>query len=422
MSSASFVSDGGAGDVVPTDGGRQAPQVSDDLFLFGRQPERVQVRAEGADQILHLVLDQMGRFARDGQLLRQGVREREQLPLHLDRLFPAAGLTRETQDLLARVGVLGRDGEAAQYLVEGAGGVAHFSFAQVGPQSEKLDPLARFRAGPRDAGVHVEQPTPVLCLPRDSFQIGEELPPGRIDRQRVGEDPERPGRVSHLLLADERDLQGGRQLLERLRRPVACPLVNLNELLVQTMSVRCLVHRLEGLGVGVLQVGPSIPLEPSARIAEVLFVQARDLEDEDAALVCVVRLLEQLLVGVGEPLVVAGLLVERRHRLQRLEIFRVHLQHALEDGNGALVVLQPVAHERAQFQRLGNAQRRIVDQVQLPLGNLDDPRPVFVALVVGAQAGMGLEVARIELRDEPLEGLRGGVDVVQLLVEDSRAL
>ncbi len=64
----------------------------------------------------------------------------------------------------------------------------------------------------------------------------------------------------------------------------------------------------------------------------------------------------------------------------------------------------------------------VVGQPQLPLGDLDHLGPVLVLLVVAAQAGVGLDVAGIDLGDEALERLGGRIDVAQLLVEDLRAL
>ena len=87
-----------------------------------------------------------------------------------------------------------------------------------------------------------------------------------------------------------------------------------------------------------------------------------------------------------------------------------------------LVVAQLVADQRAQLHRARDAQRRLLGQEQLPLGHLDDARPVLVALVVGAQAVVRDDVARVDLGDQLLERQRGGVGVVQLLVEDLRAL
>ena len=81
--------------------------MADDLLVVGRQAERVQVGAEGAHEVLDLVLDQVGGVARDRQLLGQLLGQREQLALDLDRLLPAARHAREAQDLVLRRVVAG---------------------------------------------------------------------------------------------------------------------------------------------------------------------------------------------------------------------------------------------------------------------------------------------------------------------------
>ena len=75
---------------VAADAGGQPPQVADDLVVVGGQPERVQVGAERAHQILDLVLDQVGRVARDLQLLGQRLRQREQVALARGSPLPSA--------------------------------------------------------------------------------------------------------------------------------------------------------------------------------------------------------------------------------------------------------------------------------------------------------------------------------------------
>ena len=58
----------GRGRGVGADAGGQPPQVADNLVVVRGQPERVQVGAERAHQILDLVLDQVGRVVGDPHL------------------------------------------------------------------------------------------------------------------------------------------------------------------------------------------------------------------------------------------------------------------------------------------------------------------------------------------------------------------
>ena len=81
--------------LVAADQPRETPQVTDDLRVIGSEPERVQVGAERAHQVLHLGLDQRGGLARDRDLARQVLGQREQLCLHLERVLPAAGHARQ---------------------------------------------------------------------------------------------------------------------------------------------------------------------------------------------------------------------------------------------------------------------------------------------------------------------------------------
>ncbi len=130
---------------------------------------------------------------------------------------------------------------------------------------------------------------------------------------------------------------------------------------------------------------------------------------------------QQLLVGERQPLVVAGLEVERRRRGQRLGVVRLDLQHALVDRDRLAIVAQPVADQLAQGHRRRDPLRRILGQEQLPLGDLDHPRPVLVALVDRPQPRVRLGAARVDLADQSLQRLGGGVAVEQLLFEDLRA-
>ena len=135
----------------------------------------------------------------------------------------------------------------------------------------------------------------------------------------------------------------------------------------------------------------------------------------------ILGLLEQLLVGVGQALVVPRLAVEAGDRPQRLQIVGVDLQHALVDGDRLAIVAQLVADERRQLHRAPRPLGGIVGEAQLPLGDLDHLRPVLVLLVVARAGARAPRVARIELGDDLLERLGGRVDVAQPLVEDLRA-
>ena len=181
---------------VGADAGGQPPQVADNLVVVRGQPERVQVGAEGAHQVLDLVLDQVGRVAGDLQLLGQRLRQREQVALHPDRLLPASGDAGEAQDLLLRRRVLGRKREAAQHLVERARRIRHLALAHLGAQAQQLDALARLGARARHARVDVQQPAPVLGLLRQPLQVGQQLAPGRIGGQRVAQHREGPRRIA----------------------------------------------------------------------------------------------------------------------------------------------------------------------------------------------------------------------------------
>ena len=150
----------------------------DDLLVVGRQPEGVQVSAEGAHEILDLVLHQVGGVARHRQLLGQLVGQREEVTLHLDRLFPPARHPRQTEDLLLRLVIARLDGEAAERLVERRRRIAHPLLTHLGPQSQKLDPLLGLGARPRHLGVDVEQPFPISGALRQPLQVVQELVAG----------------------------------------------------------------------------------------------------------------------------------------------------------------------------------------------------------------------------------------------------
>ena len=157
--------------LVAADERRQPPQVAADLGVVGRQPERVQVGAEGADRILDLVLDQVGRVARDRELGRVILGHREQLALDLERVLPARRDARQAQDLVLRGLVLGLEREAAQVLVHRAGRIVHVALAHAGAQAQQLDALRGL--GPRagDARVDVEQAGPVFGALGEALQV-----------------------------------------------------------------------------------------------------------------------------------------------------------------------------------------------------------------------------------------------------------
>ena len=109
------------------------------------------------------------------------------------------------------------------------------------------------------------------------------------------------------------------------------------------MAFGGLIDRLQALGVGALEIGAAVPLEPAAGLAEVVLVERGDLEDEAPAFEDVFRAFQKLLVGEGQLLVAAGLEVKQRDRLESLQVVGVHLQDPFEDGDGPLVVGELVA-------------------------------------------------------------------------------
>jgi hypothetical protein len=151
-------------------------------------------------------------------------------------------------------------------------------------------------------------------------------------------------------------------------------------------------------------------------------VQGGDLQHHHPAFIRIGLAFQQLLVRVGQPLVIADLAVEVGDRVQRLEVVGVHLEDALENRDRLLVVAELVADQPAQLHRARHAQRGIFGEEQLPFGHLDDARPVLVGLVVGPQPLVGDDVARIDLGDQLFERERRGVGVMQLLLEDLGAL
>ena len=119
---------------------------------------------------------------------------------------------------------------------------------------------------------------------------------------------------------------------------------------------------------------------------------------------------------------IADLDVQVGGRVQRVHVVRVHLQDAFEDGIAFLSSPSLSRTSAPSSIARGHAQRRLLGQEQLALGDLDDARPVLVGLVVAAQALVGEEVARVDLRDQLFQRQRGRLGVVQLLVEDLRPL
>ena len=162
-------------------------------------------------------------------------------------------------------------------------------------------------------------------------RLGSSSRPAGIGGQRVAQRRERARRIAQLLLADERDLQRRRQLLDRLGRARPRALVDLDQLLEQAVALGGLIDQLQALGVGRLQVGAPVPLEAARGIVQVVLVQRRDLQHQHAPLVGIGLAFQQLLVGERQPLVIAGLDVEVGDRVQRVHVVGVDLQHALED-------------------------------------------------------------------------------------------
>ena len=158
-----------------------------------------------------------------------------------------------------------------------ADAIAHALLAHLGPQPEQLDPLFGLRARPRHLRVDVEQALPVAGALRQPLEVVQQLVAGRIGRQRVDQRLEGARRVVQLLLADERDLERGRQLLEGLDGPLARALVDLDQLVEEAVPLGRLVDELQVLGARALQVGAPVPLEPRPRVVEVVLVDVGDL-------------------------------------------------------------------------------------------------------------------------------------------------
>ena len=168
-----------------------------DLVVVGREAERVQVGAEGAHRILDLVLDEVGRVARDRELLRQVLGEREELALHLERLLPAVRDAREAQDL---VRVAATSGASAK-LRRNSSSAPEASFMRVSrTTARRRRSSTRSRelgARARDARVDLEQAGPVARALGEPLDAGQELAARRIGGQRLaqrreGAAPDRP--------------------------------------------------------------------------------------------------------------------------------------------------------------------------------------------------------------------------------------
>ena len=146
------------------------------------------------------------------------------------------------------VGVARLDGEAAQRLVERRRRIAHALLAHLGAQAQELDALLGLGARARHLRVDVEQALPVAGPLGQPLEVVQELVAGRVGRQRVDQRLEGARRIVQLLLADERDLERRRQLLERLAGPLARPFVDLDQLVEEAVPLGGLVDHLQVLG------------------------------------------------------------------------------------------------------------------------------------------------------------------------------
>ena len=196
----------------------------------------------------------------------------------------------------------GYEREAAQVLVHRARRIVQVALAHDGAQAQQLDALGGLGARARHARVDVEQAGPVLGALGQPLEVGQQLAARRVGVQRVAQDREGARRIVQLLLADERDLQRRRQLLDGLGGAGARALVDLDQILEQAVLLGDRVDQLQRLGVGVLVVRALVPLEGQARLGQLVLAQARDLEDQRAARRRILGLIEQLLVGEDQPL------------------------------------------------------------------------------------------------------------------------
>ena len=253
--------------VVAADERRQPPQVADDLVVLGRQPERVQVGAERAHQILHLVLDQVGGVAGDRQLLGQRLRQREQLPLDADRLLPASGDAGQPQDLLLRRRVCR----------------ARARSCAASRRARPTDRPSAARA-PRRAGAAARRARPPRCgrAPRARRRPAARASPWSARPAAPGwaAARARPGRRAAPRTSVANARAGSRSFSSQMSAifsdAASCSigsagararaLVDLNQLLEQAVALGRLIDQLQALGVGRLQVGAPVPLE-AARAA-----------------------------------------------------------------------------------------------------------------------------------------------------------
>ena len=394
----------------------------------GCEEQRDQVRAEGARCVLELLLDH-GRLAAKDLDAARGVRGTlDERGLDRDDVIPRAGLGRERDEHLARVFAIGCPREGGEHVGDRTLGIVDALVEDLRAAQVELDALGRRRGGERDI-VGVEQRLPPLArieLCREAIELGEQAAIARRDRDRLGNHGHRARLVREAALEQARELARQRDEALRLRRDAlaanrdeALALVghHLGELAPQAVGLARTAHVGERLLVGRFVMGAAPPAERALGIGELVRGRRGDPLDERAARLGVVS------DGTRVGMIAAG--QEREHALEhgdvllplaelreqvggggeRLVLIGIELEHPLERLQRARRVVEPIAADHADLEAARDLPDRLGRQVHLALGDPHRGIEVTARLVQAAQRGVGLEMVRVELADEMLEGL-----------------
>ena len=391
----------------------QPPQVGEGVGILGREQEADQVAAERARQILELLLDHLGAAAQRGQPIG-AVGALGQRRLDGDHVAPGPVLLGQPVQAGAQVVAIGGPRERGQQLGRGLLGLAEALVEHARLLLVQLDPAGRGRRAQRDV-VAVGELLPqraLIALGGQALGLGQQRAVARRHHQRLEQRGHRARPIRQAALAYRGQLAAGRHVGVDVRRhpaaaggeqATALVAPHLGQLAPQAVGLGGALELGQRGRVGRLVVGAPPVLETGLVVAELLGGEGGQPGQQALALTHVLGPRQAALEHPRGVLVVAQPLVQIGGGGQRLVVLRIDGQDALVGLQRARGIAEAIAADHADLEGADHLGLRLADQVQLALGDLDGGLVVAAHLVQAAQHGVGVEIGRIELGDQPLE-------------------
>ncbi len=169
-------------------------------------------------------------------------------------------------------------------------------------------------------------------------------------------------------------------------------------------------------------VGASVRFERAPRLLQHLLGGLGHCEHQTSPRLRFLGQPKLLLLDGDQPLAVPRLGVKRGQLGQRIGLFGIHFEHLLEGTHRLARVGETFATQPTNLQTAGHALLGLRGERELSLGDRHHAWPVLHRLCHPPQRRVRVAVRRIHLIDDSFQCLHRGGKILEVFLEDARAL